>query len=224
MNNDFKSDLNRMVFFAKQNRPEELGTLLLKYEKLLRATVGDLATSPTTSRAGVSDAVQNTYADIIIQLINNRIPSSIETEEEFAIYLATAAKNNLRDIQKQNRAKKRDILKTQSLQSGSTETVGEKIHYATKGPATQVGELDRNRELRRLLTTFLPERQAIALQLVKLDEISIPEVAKQMKCTESAVTSLLRTGMKNLRQNAPKAQLRELFASVVGEESKDDDH
>ena len=224
MENDFKSDLNRMVVFAKQNKTEELGALLLKYEKLLRATVGDLATSPTTSRAGVSDAVQNTYTDIIIQLINNKIPNTIETEEDFAKYVATAAKNNLRDIQKQNRAKKRDILKTQSLESGSIETVGETIHHPTKGPATQVGELERNRELRRLLTDFLPKRQAIALQLVKLDEFSIPQAAKRMECTESAVTSLLRTGMKNLRQNAPKAQLRELFASIVSKESKDDDH
>lgn len=220
----FEKDLQTMLELARASDQDALGNLLARYEPELRRISRGLAASPLRSIVGASDAVQNSYLDIIAELRRPDFPDDM-TEEEFLRFIRRICRNNVKDLHRHHRAKKRDVSRQNYISEMKATMAGDTFE-PTGNQATadsRVANSERVRLLRQLIQRELAPRQAQAVELHKLDGLTLREVAARLDCNETAAGSLVRHGLQKLRQANSREELRKLFQSVVGNRTPQDD-
>src|SRR4051812_20617808 len=145
-----------------------------------------------------SDIVQQTLLEAHHSLAAFRGTSS----GEMAAWLRQILARNLADEVKRFRRGKRDVRMEQSLQVAMNEsTIRVQLWLSTDdGSPSQCAMA--NEQLLALAAALLslPEDQRRAVELRQLQGLSFAEVAKRLGRTEIAAASLLRRGVKKLRE------------------------
>jgi RNA polymerase sigma-70 factor, ECF subfamily len=124
------------------------------------------------------------------------------SDGELAAWLRQALVNNLADAFRKLRAGKRDVTKQISLNEAVERSNGQLIKCLEVSDASPSGRVTRSEELLRLSDAImrLPESQRSVVELYRLREMPLSEVAAHVGKSEAAVGGLLHRAMKQLRQ------------------------
>jgi RNA polymerase sigma-70 factor (ECF subfamily) len=136
------------------------------------------------------------------------------TRAELICWLREILHNEVRDIHRREHAQVRDVAREQSLNAALAESsarLDSVLARADPSPGQQCEQQEYLLRLTTLLDTALeqlPEGQRDVVILIKLQGLSVPEIAQQMECTEKAIRDRLHRGLWRLRE---MPELRTLF-------------
>ncbi len=113
--------------------------------------------------------------------------------------LARNLANAVRDL---TRAK-RDVRKERALQMDLDASASQLEGWLAAEQSSPSQKMERHERALQLAEALaqLPDAQRDAVLLRHFQELSLAEIAEQLDCTTSAVTGLLRRGLKNLRKS-----------------------
>jgi RNA polymerase sigma-70 factor (ECF subfamily) len=145
-----------------------------------------------------SDIVQQTLLEAHHSIANFRGTSN----GEMAAWLRQILARNLADEVKRFRRGKRDVRLEKSLQVAMNESTIRIQQWLSADDPTPSQLAIANEQLLALAAAMLmlPEDQRRAIELRQLQGLTFTEMASRLGRTEIAAASLLRRGLKNLRQ------------------------
>lgn len=188
--------IEELLTTAGQNHAA-LGELLECYRPYLELKARQWMTPRTVARCAPVDIVQQTYADVVRDFAQ----FDGTDEPTFSHWLLKIHRNNANDmIRKHVVASKRSVLREQSQNGEGSSALFAWHEFASDGstPSTRIIRGERALRLAQVLSK-LSERQAQAIRLRFLDAMSICDIAQAMEISNVKVASLLKNGLRNLR-------------------------
>jgi RNA polymerase sigma-70 factor, ECF subfamily len=188
--------------YLGSNRAAELNRFRPYLLMLARLQLGDVL----QSKLDESDIVQQTLLEAHHSLTAFRGNSC----GEMAAWLRQILARNMADEVKRFRRGKRDVRVEMSLQAALNESTIRVQRWLAAGDHSPSQQAMANEQLLAVAAALLklPDDQRRAVELRQLQDLSFAEVAQRLGRSESAVASLFRRGIKNLRQSMDESNVR----------------
>ncbi len=171
---------------------------LERYRPLLSLLVRTKVDRKLVSKVDLSGIVQQTLLEAFQSLSKLRDRS----EQEILGWLRRSLANNLIDEVRRVHAWGRNPHAEVSIEAALADSSAHFEQFLTNSdlcPAQRCQELEQHMRLAKCLLQ-LPERQRLAVELHRLQCLSLEETAGELKLTKAAVAGLLRRGMRQLRE------------------------
>ncbi len=187
-------DYQALIKEALQGNRDAIGQLLDRHRPYLKMLTLRALDGELNARVDDSDLVQQTW------LAAFRHFDSFEGEDEaqFVAWLRKIHERKITDtIRKHVGAEKRSIENEQS--AGKDEGESRLGHLSTLSPSQRVMQAEEAVRLAEAMST-IPEDQREAVRLRHLEGWDLEEIATQFDRSKTAVASLLKRGLANLRK------------------------
>jgi RNA polymerase sigma-70 factor (ECF subfamily) len=175
------------------------GALLERFRDYLRLLARAQLPAQVRSKLDSSDLVQQTLLRAYQGLAEFRGRTSAEQAAWLRQILAHTLANAVRDLTRD----RRDVTLERSLEASLNESSSRLEGWLAADQSSPCQQAERNEQLLRLATALdrLPEDQREALLLKHVQGLSLAEIGERLGRTRAAVASLLRRGLKGLREH-----------------------
>jgi len=179
---------------ALKGDQDAIGQLLDRHRPYLRMLTQRAVDGRLQSRVGDSDLVQQTC----LSALKKFEQFDGKDEAQFVAWLRKIHERNIQDtIRKHLGADKRSIDKERSPEADGN---GQGLfHLKTLSPSQRVMQAEEAVRLAEVMSS-LPEDQREAVRLRHLEGWSLAELEKHFDRSETAVASLIKRGLENLRK------------------------
>ncbi len=183
---------------------ERLRDRLESYRQYLRLLARLQLDPRIKSRVGPSDVVQDTLTAALKALDQFRGQS----DAELAGWLRQILANKLKEAARHERAIIRDVGREQSLEAAVEESSIRLERWLASEDSSPVLKIQRQEQLLHLAAALerLPDDQRQAVELHYLKGLSVAELSEVMDRSPAAVGSLVRRGLKKLRDQLESAE------------------
>ena len=177
---------------------ENSGRMLECFRDYLRLLARSQIPPQVRSKLDASDLVQLTLLRAYQGLAQFRGRSTAEKAAWLRQILANTLANAVRDLTRE----RRDVGLERSLEASLNESSSRLEGWLAAGQASPSQLAARNEQLLRLASALdrLPEDQREALLLKHMQGLSVAEIGERLGRSRAAVASLLRRGLRELRQ------------------------
>lgn len=187
-------EFQTLIEEALQGNQDAIGQLLDRHRPYLKILTQRAVDGRLQSRIGDSDLVQQTC----LSAIKNFEKFDGKDVAQFVAWLRTIHERNIQDtIRKHLGADKRSIVKERSPAAGEIDQG--LFHLKTLSPSQRVMQAEEAVRLAEVMSS-LPEDQREAVRLRHLEGWSLVELEKHFDRSETAVASLIKRGLENLRK------------------------
>jgi RNA polymerase sigma-70 factor (ECF subfamily) len=191
-------ETRRLVEAARAGRREAYERLFATYRAELEREIGRHPALPGPDR---SDLVQDALVDAVraFERFEPRGPGS------FGRWLAKILQNRVRASRRERRRDKRDVRREVRAEALAATSEPEVLPAASiTSPSGGAARREENEQVLRALEHLAPDHREV-IRLVKLEELSIDEVAARMGRSANAVKKLLARALVELRGVLGKA-------------------
>lgn len=179
---------------AMQGSQDAIGQLLDRHRPYLKMLTQRAVEGRLQSRIGDSDLVQQTC----LSALRNFAKFDGKDVAQFVAWLRKIHERNIQDtIRKHLGAGKRSIDKERSPEAGEIDQG--LFQLKTLSPSQRVMQAEEAVRLAEVMSS-LPEDQREAVRLRHLEGWSLAELEKHFDRSETAVASLIKRGLENLRK------------------------
>jgi RNA polymerase sigma-70 factor (ECF subfamily) len=180
------------------------GEALERYRDYLRLLARLQIDTRLQSKLDPSDLVQQT----LLKAYQARNQFRGQTPAEEAAWLRQILARTLANAVRDLARAKRDITLERSLETGLEDSSARLEAWLVADEATPSQQAERNEQLLRLAETLatLPEIQREVLLLRHCQGWSLADISKHLGRSRAAVASLLRRGLKQLRQHLQRGE------------------
>lgn len=192
--NQTVSAVNELIRRARDGDREALGELLEQHRPYLRLLTDRKFDRGLGQRLDGSDIVQQTFLSAY-----RRFPKFAgEAHPEFLAWLQIVHDNNLRDaVRRHVQAEKRAVGREQRLSNVPEAILAEELR-----PTQRVMLTEDSVRLAQALEQ-LPDDQKAAVRLRYFEGWTLTELSSHLNRSEDAVASLIKRGIRKLRQVLP---------------------
>jgi RNA polymerase sigma-70 factor (ECF subfamily) len=175
------------------------GTMLERFRDYLRLLARAQLPAQVRSKIDPSDLVQQTLLRAYQGLEAFRGRSAAEQAAWLRQILAHNLANAVRDLTRD----RRDVGLERSLEASLNESSSRLENWLAADQSSPSQQAARNEQLLRLASGLdrLPDDQREALLLKHMQGLSLAEIGERLGRTRAAVASLLRRGLKGLREH-----------------------
>ena len=189
-------DYQTLIQEALLGNRDAIGQLLDRHRPYLKMLTLRVLDGQLNARVDDSDLVQQTWLAAFRDFDN----FEGNDEAQFVAWLRKIHEHNITDTMRIHiGAEKRSIIKEQSGGEGESGYP----HLTTLSPSQRVMQAEEAVKLAEAMST-IPEDQQEAVRLRHLEGRSLAELATHFDRSETAVASLLKRGLANLRQRLKK--------------------
>ncbi len=189
--NQTASTLNELIRRARAGDREALGDLLEQHRAYLRVLTDRKFDKGLGQRLDASDVVQQTF----LSAYKRFSQFAGQVHPEFLAWLQHVHDNNLRDaVRRHVQAEKRAVGREQRLSDVPEAALAEELR-----PTQRVLLSEDSVRLAQALE-HLPDDQKTAVRLRYLEGWTLAELSSHLERSEDAVASLIKRGIRKLRQ------------------------
>ncbi|QDT85299.1 sigma-70 family RNA polymerase sigma factor [Gimesia chilikensis] len=188
------SEYQRLLNESLRGNQDAIGQLLDRHRPYLKFITQRALEGRLQARVDDSDIVQQTC----LSALRNFQKFDGKEESQFVAWLQKIHERNIQDtIRKHVGAEKRTINNTVSV--GAGDKLQGLFHLETLSPSQRVMQAEDAVRLAEVMTT-IPEDQREAVRLRHLEGWSLAELEQHFGRSETAVASLIKRGLENLRK------------------------
>ena len=188
------SEYQRLLNESLRGNQDAIGQLLDRHRPYLKFITQRALEGRLQARVDDSDIVQQTC----LSALRNFQKFDGKEESQFVAWLQKIHERNIQDtIRKHVGAEKRTINNTVSV--GAGDELQGLFHLETLSPSQRVMQAEDAVRLAEVMTT-IPEDQREAVRLRHLEGWSLAELEQHFGRSETAVASLIKRGLENLRK------------------------
>ncbi len=179
---------------ALKGNQDAIGQLFDKHRPYLKILTQRAVDGRLQARIDDSDLVQQTY----LSAIKNFEKFDGKEEAQFIAWLRKIHERNIQDtIRRHLGSDKRSIKHERDAEAGGNE--GGLFHLETLSPSQRVMQAEEAVRLAEVMGS-IPEDQREAVRLRHLEGWSLAELEKHFDRSETAVASLIKRGLENIRK------------------------
>ncbi|WP_298866403.1 sigma-70 family RNA polymerase sigma factor [uncultured Gimesia sp.] len=179
---------------ALKGNQDAIGQLFDRHRPYLKILTQRAVDGRLQARIDDSDLVQQTY----LSAIKNFEKFDGKEEAQFIAWLRKIHERNIQDtIRKHLGSDKRSIKNERDVAAGEND--GVLFHLETLSPSQRVMQAEEAVRLAEVMAS-IPEDQREAVRLRHLEGWSLAELEKHFDRSETAVASLIKRGLENIRK------------------------